>query len=300
MSANTIETFNTEPLMNEINDIIKRGLKTLLKDYNDRYELLEKTHKKIMNLPSVKLELNNESDSESDNDNSSNEEDNKTMFISIKDMTHDLVKEEIGFVENKLEKLEKRYDSILPILDNILSKIQTLGDEVKAMKPQVVIKENIKLEIEEKSVQEEEESEEEEVAEVEIVEVKIKEEPVEVKIKEEPVEVKVEVKEDEEVLLEEEEEEVLVEQEEEALVEEPVLDNCEVETEASEEKELEEEEKELEEEEEELMEIEIDDITYATNNDENGFIYEMTEDGDVGNKVGYFKDGEPFFYADEQ
>jgi len=292
MSANTIETFNTEPLMNEINDIIKRGLKSLLKDYNDRYELLEKTHKKIMNLPSVKMELNNESDSESENDNSSNEEDNKTMFVSIKDMTHDLVKEEICFVENKLEKLEKRYDSILPILDNILSKIQTLGDEVKAMKPQVVIKENIKLEIEEKSVQEEEESEEEEVAEVEIVEVKIKEEPVEVKIKEEPVEVKVEVKEDEEELVEEE---VLVEQEEEALVEEPVLDNCEVETEASEE-----EEKELEEEEEELMEIEIDDITYATNNDENGFIYEMTEDGDVGNKVGYFKDGEPFFYADEQ
>jgi hypothetical protein len=275
--------------MNEINDIIKRGLKSLLKDYNDRYELLEKTHKKIMNLPSVKMELNNESDSESENDNSSNEEDNKTMFVSIKDMTHDLVKEEICFVENKLEKLEKRYDSILPILDNILSKIQTLGDEVKAMKPPVVIKENIKLEIEEKSVQEEEESEEseeEEVAEVEIVEVKIKEEP---------VEVKVEVKEDEEVLLEEEEEEVIVEQEEEALVEEPVLDNCEVETEASEE-----EEKELEEEEEELMEIEIDDITYATNNDENGFIYEMTEDGDVGNKVGYFKDGEPFFYADEQ
>jgi hypothetical protein len=193
-------------------------------------------------------------------------------------------------LKNRINKgkieLEKRYDSILPILDNILSKIQTLGDEVKAMKPQVVIKENIKLEIEEKSVQEEEESEEEEVAEVEIVEVKIKEEP---------VEVKVEVKEDEEVLLEEEEEEVIVEQEEEALVEEPVLDNCEVETEASEE-----EEKELEEEEEELMEIEIDDITYATNNDENGFIYEMTEDGDVGNKVGYFKDGEPFFYADEQ
>ena len=35
-------------------------------------------------------------------------------------------------------------------------------------------------------------------------------------------------------------------------------------------------------------------------NVENGFIYELTEDGDVGEKVGYLKDGEPFFYADEK
>ena len=53
------------------------------------------------------------------------------------------------------------------------------------------------------------------------------------------------------------------------------------------------------EEEEELFEIEIDDVTYCTNNDETGFIYELSEDGDVGEKVGYFKDSEPFFYADE-
>ena len=54
------------------------------------------------------------------------------------------------------------------------------------------------------------------------------------------------------------------------------------------------------EEEEELFEIEIDDVTYCTNNDETGFIYELSEDGDVGEKVGYFKDSEPFFYADEE
>jgi hypothetical protein len=53
------------------------------------------------------------------------------------------------------------------------------------------------------------------------------------------------------------------------------------------------------EEEEELFEIEIDDVTYCTNNDESGFIYQLSEDGDVGEKVGYFKDSEPFFYADE-
>ena len=47
------------------------------------------------------------------------------------------------------------------------------------------------------------------------------------------------------------------------------------------------------------FEIEIDDVTYCTNDDENGFIWELTEEGEQGNKVGYFKEGEPFFYADE-
>ena len=49
------------------------------------------------------------------------------------------------------------------------------------------------------------------------------------------------------------------------------------------------------EEEEEYEEIEIDDVTYCTNDSENGFIYEVTEDGDVGEKIGYIKEGEPFF-----
>jgi hypothetical protein len=39
---------------------------------------------------------------------------------------------------------------------------------------------------------------------------------------------------------------------------------------------------------------------YCTNNEDNGFIYQLTEDGNVGEKVGYFKDGEPFFYAEEK
>ena len=52
--------------------------------------------------------------------------------------------------------------------------------------------------------------------------------------------------------------------------------------------------------EEELEVITIDDIDYCTNNEENGFIWELTEDGEQGDKVGYLKDGEPFFYADEK
>ena len=65
------------------------------------------------------------------------------------------------------------------------------------------------------------------------------------------------------------------------------------------EEEEDEEEEEEDEEEEELFEIEIDDVAYCTNDDENGFIYQLN-DGEVGDKVGYLKEGEPFFYADEK
>jgi hypothetical protein len=52
--------------------------------------------------------------------------------------------------------------------------------------------------------------------------------------------------------------------------------------------------------EEDLEVITIDDVDYCTNNEENGFIWELTEDGEQGVKVGYLKDGEPFFYAEEK
>ena len=52
-------------------------------------------------------------------------------------------------------------------------------------------------------------------------------------------------------------------------------------------------------EDEELFEIEIDDETYCTNNEVNGFIYILDKDGDVGDKIGYFKDSEPIFYNEE-
>jgi len=47
---------------------------------------------------------------------------------------------------------------------------------------------------------------------------------------------------------------------------------------------------------EEVFEIEIDDVTYYATNEENGPLYNCDENGDPGNKVGYLKDGEPFFY----
>jgi hypothetical protein len=51
-----------------------------------------------------------------------------------------------------------------------------------------------------------------------------------------------------------------------------------------------------EEDEEEVFEIEIYDVSYFATNEENGPLYEVDEEGNPGNKIGYLKDGEPFFY----
>jgi hypothetical protein len=50
-----------------------------------------------------------------------------------------------------------------------------------------------------------------------------------------------------------------------------------------------------EEDSEEVFEIEIDDVTYFATDEENGILYEVDKDGEVGKKVGIIKDGEPIF-----
>ena len=44
-----------------------------------------------------------------------------------------------------------------------------------------------------------------------------------------------------------------------------------------------------------MFEIEIDDVTYFTNDEEDGYIHAVDKNGKPGKKVGYLKDGEPFF-----
>jgi hypothetical protein len=53
-----IDNINTEELVLEIENVIKKGLKKILNNYVDRFDLLEETHKRIMSLPSVMNELN--------------------------------------------------------------------------------------------------------------------------------------------------------------------------------------------------------------------------------------------------
>jgi hypothetical protein len=241
MSEN-LESFNTQPLMTEIEGVIARGVKTILKDFMIRYELLEKTHNTIMNLPSVRNELNKSTDTEKI---VTGDESDKGMN-SINDTTRDYVREEMGGIEKKL--------------DSILNKIYLLDQEVKALKQvsqndnkcaeKIVIKPSIVSACENENIQ------------------------VEIKEHEEEEEEEMDDKGEEEE--EEEMDDKGVEEEDDRGVEEH------------------------EEEEEEVTEIEIDDVTYYTNDEENGFIYESNEDNEVGDKLGYLKDGEPFFYADEK
>ena len=342
---NNSTNFNTDDILNEVNLVIKKGLEMILKDYMSRYNLLEKTHKQIMNLPSVLNELNKDDEPIDTNED-------EPMFISIAAMTKELVNEGVKNIETKISRLEKNYDLILPIFDKIMKKIDDLNEEVKYIKkspnevkvikcndvpPHDETRENIKLEIQEEqhsesevekeeveSVESGEEEVEKEVEEDEAVDEKEVEEVESVEEVEEEVE-EDEAQDESEVVAESEEEEFESEEadedeeeadeDEEEAVEEEVAESESVETESeveedeSEEVEVEvevaesEEEEtksEKEEEEEELFEIEIDDTPYCTNNEDSGFIFELTEDGDVGNKVGVFKEGEPFFYADEK
>jgi hypothetical protein len=94
--------------------------------------------------------------------------------------------------------------------------------------------------------------------------------------------------EDEEVVEEDEsdenvstEEEVATEDDEEDVEVEKTVEDVEVEEE--------------EEDSEEVFEIEIDDVTYFATDEENGILYEVDKDGEVGKKVGIIKDGEPIF-----
>ena len=277
MSENIYE-FNADELVEEMNCVMRRGISNILKEFIDRYELLEKTHKQIMNLPSVlnELKLNQK------------QEVNEDINVSFKKYEN----KEINLLNSKIDQIEKKMDTIYSLFDKYLLE-KNQSNEPPQMKSSIIAtceNENIKMEIKEVDkeinvesyIQEEEleELEEEEDEEEELVE--------EEDIKEEELEELEELEEEEDEEEEEEEE---------------------IETEASSDNEEEEKDKEDEvlaphqslknvEEEEEFYEIEIDDITYYTNNEENGFLYTILDD-DVGDKVGYIKDGEPFFYADE-
>ena len=108
------------------------------------------------------------------------------------------------------------------------------------------------------------------------------------------------VEETEEVVEETEEEEEAEEEEEEEAEETEEEEAEETEEEEAEEEEEEEAEEEEEEEaeEEEVFQVTIDGTNYYTTNEKSGMIYAITSDGDVGDEVGYYEDGEPGFYEE--
>jgi hypothetical protein len=155
----TVNMFNLNPLFNEIGEVIEKGLNKILAEYMYRYELLENTHKQIMRLPSIRQELNKHPyDLYSDDEN---EKENDEKIICKNNNQYDKFK--VDSLEYRLEKLEKKYDTMIPVLDKILDKIIRIDQEVKSLKSCENIspikpsthkpseKENIKIHFEEPS-----------------------------------------------------------------------------------------------------------------------------------------------------
>jgi len=331
--------YNIKPLMNDIEKVIETGLNKLLEDYMERYSLLERTHNQIMMLPSVELELgrrvNLSVDSEVIHNISTLESKLNTMeklydnilpimnkmFETVTNLTteiNELKKATITNQEHSLHNIEK--SSIVKTCENENIKLNIIDDDVDSYTSTIVLnslKETPNNDLDDTSdvnteVVEQEEEEDELVKEAEIVrafiEEKDKQEEEEQEEEEEEQEEQEEQVEEEEQQEDQEEEQVEEEEQEEEQVEEEeeeqeeVEEEQSVETEAKEESESESEQEDKpddKEEEEELFEIEIDDVTYCTNDDENGFIWELTKDGEQGEKIGYFKEGEPIFYNEE-
>ena len=335
----TIARLNTEEIINEVNNVITTGLEKLLGNHLYRYELLEKTHEAIMNLPNVRHHLNLAPLSQCEF-----KPEAKTDVMTEFDTKYGRM----------IEKMLNRIDELTLEVNQLKNSYKPEHVEVVKLEQ----KENIKLEIQEEedeaaisevansvassvaSLEEDEEADEEEeetsVASLEeeasVASLEEADESLEelvASLDEAVANLEVASLEnicsecDCKVILKEDiiivdgkkycgacdpsnasEDEVASEKDEEEVASEDEVtsekDEVETEAEASEEEaEASEEEAEASEE-EEYIEIDIDDVTYCTNNEDNGFIYELTEDGDVGNKVGYLKDGEPFFYADEK
>jgi len=324
------EMFNTEPLLNDLNKIIKERLEEMLQEFMFNYRLFEENYNAVLNLPAFKHNIGtykplNVKKSKSNKKKKSTkkisiiknlleknkllqDEINKLKGVNIIDLTCDsddntsvpvVIKEEP--VSTRLEKENIRLNieediSIEDSSDNICSDCEcrvildsdiTIVDGKKYCGACVPIQDSDDEEddgsvasLEEESVASLEEEEEEEVEE--------------------------EVEEEEEEEVEEEEEE---EEEESVAGSVASLEEADdVDTEASDEESVDETTDDLAdkkeavasvEEDEELFEIEIDDQTYCTNNEVNGFIYILDKDGDVGEKIGYFKDSDPIFYNEE-
>jgi len=203
---------------------------------------------------------------------------NKLMYdFTFQHLTNELekCKSEMEYYKNELEKIKKEFSNnkeniVLEIHDDISNKSGATKSTIDNFFCLNHDSKNIVVSKNEPDVKEDDESEEEDDAGIEEDVASVEEETV-AGLEEEDGEEEEEEDEEEEEAAESLEEEAVESLEEEEQAEEDAED-------------------------EEVFEIEIDDVTYYTENEENGNIYSVDENGDPGNKIGYLKDGEPFFY----
>jgi len=300
------KSISTEDSEEECDDALLYMSNALLKETEKKYKTIVETRDKEIEDLKKRLQITQEQNDK-----------RYDMFYQQKDLYEELIKKyvkEIEDLKNELKDCIKK-----PVIcDLTADEHEKEFVEIKQEKIEEKIEEkvNITLHIEEESEIEEpneEEEDEDDDDELDVDEEDVDEEDEEANDEEEKevhqhevVEHEVdedEVDEDEEELVDEEEKEVhqdeVVEDEvdevDEDEEEEKEDDAVETENSSSDKESQKEDDEKVEDEEQELIEIEIDDVLYCTENEENGFIYEIDEEGNVGETVGYFKNGEPFF-----
>ena len=121
MTENKYTNFNTEPMLNKINTILKNEVDVLLSDFMDRHDLLEKTHIQIMNLPSVKYELNRANTHDvCVSDICCDKPPDATIFENIQSMTVKIVKNEVKTFEDKLANIEGKINSLYALINRVI------------------------------------------------------------------------------------------------------------------------------------------------------------------------------------
>ena len=113
---NTLNALDSEPFINEVSQVIRKGINDLLGKFSERYDMLEDTHYKIMNLPSVQHQLNGNSSTSIHMNNCSSNMNDVTNHIS------NLMLEEL-LPNNK--KLQEKIDSF----DNKINEYNELVDK---------------------------------------------------------------------------------------------------------------------------------------------------------------------------
>ena len=286
-------------LLDEVNNNLNIGLKKIVHNISKKITDYDDTFHSIIMLPAFKNYVEKMQSNNADSSQSASV--NPELLYNYEKLKSDneKLKNEILEYQKIIKNKNREFDA----LNNVVFKLK---DEIVKLNEKNKNEEHISLKIEEtiaeistsvsedtgknpiytkllttdsSNIESEEEEEVEELEETEELEEAEEAEEVE---EEDVEEVEVEVEEEEDV------EEVEVEEEEDVEEVEEV--------EEVEKVEVEEEEEDVEEtEEEEVFEIEIDDILYFTNDDENGEIYKIDSDGNPGDVVGNFKDGEPIF-----
>jgi hypothetical protein len=312
--ATSRATFDVSLITHKIENVLQQGLNEILVKYIEKYEMYETSFQQLLAIPAISHELQCRIDMTPKNTNCSSTNSFNTMLLQSKIHTIELertieeLRTKILCLENQLTTLSFNAESVNhAVVDGNeveLAGVDVSGEDLNCLLAhceRITQTDDIAPEPTSpltETVDDAEEADEEADDGEEVEEADEEEAVDDAEEADDEEEVEVEVEADEVEEADNAVEEVVEEEEEEAEEEEAKEEE---EEEAEEDNSVETIQHVIEEEDddEDIFEIEIDDVTYCTNNEETGFIWEMTSDGEQGDKVGYFKDGEPIFYAEE-